>query len=531
MAKSSFNFPLLAEMLDRIAAEHGSKIAEMEPAKALEYLALFQVHGGLWEQPPGTEPPTERIEKIVRWWKQQEGKAGAHETLEKVKETASPPDQTELPQNIQEMQTETLNRYAAGKGIGTDNLIRAAHDLFRAASSEMAAAKVREETTLARTLHSVAEGANALAGMERPRPLPSVTLPKDIKEEDQPKPLFRLEPTGAMGELVRQQTVAILSGIGSAGKSTEATVLAILAATRTPSLLNFPIYRHKDAEPGPILWISYEESAGEILSRMKNMWEAILAGKGHKTDAGHNPHDLLHPIDLRGEDPLFGPPDRAGSSGLFNSVPRRLLNWGVMRAAVEKHQPSLVIIDAIASAFTGDHSSTPSVRSFCDALAGVAKESERTSFILLAHSTKGGHSAPKPEDIFARTHISGSGQWTDAVRGGAITLADPDDFAIQNLKSDRRILAVTKSNDGAKKVWTVLKAVKPEPGSKSNRWCGFELDKNAEPLRNSKEIWLPKRDMAKHFPKPSRQTRGDGPPPGWEPKQDEEDDVDEVDFC
>lgn len=502
MAKPTPNLKLLAdaikdleERLKKARSEGGDPIKQKDLERLVKELQF------LAGAPGPNKTPDERVESLVRWWAKHGEEANQETIIERLEETANPG--VELPPKVADLQRRVEKEYKNGKGIGTRKLIQAADDLCAEArrwAAKLKAGAKGSDQEMSRTLGLIADGANTLASEEPIRPLPKPIASKDIKEDEQPRPLIRLEPDGSMGELIRMNRVTVLSGEGSAGKSTFAGDLAALASSTRPELLGLPLYRHKEAEPGPVLWASFEENEAELKGRMERRWEAALeANEIPDGEGGDNPADLLIALNMKGH-PLYGPSDRAGSSGLYNSVPRRLRGWWALREAVLDIEPALVIIDAAISAYTGDHIGAPAVRSFCDALDGLAEESSRAAIILLVHSTKGQAAAPKADQIFARTHASGSGQWTDAA-DCAITLAVPENYNILPLMmpdEDDRFLAVAKCRKGVNRKWTMLKAVSPHGSTGKHGFTrGQDPYKEKEPA-----IWWPKKKILDFFPPP-----------------------------
>ena len=229
-----------------------------------------------------------------------------------------------------------------------------------------------------------------------------------------------------------------------------------------------------------MLWLAYEEQAGLLAKRLR-----VRAEDRGIPDAASRIYILNLRGDIKGAWPLFGPGDRNGSSGLYNSRPEPLCGWGAMVGGLRQvfdrmgERPTMIVIDPALSAYVGESNNVPPVREFTGALGALA-ESEALGILLLAHSTKEGGS----RDPFDRQQVGGSPAWTDGVRC-CFTLCFGDGSGKPD--SEARTLAVLKANTGPSKVWTTVSTMR-RVGASSGWIVGYERHGQTEWLE--RELWL-----------------------------------------
>ena len=138
-------------------------------------------------------------------------------------------------------------------------------------------------------------------------------------------------------DFVPASTVTLLSGEGAAGKSTLALQLAVARALGKAWLTLMP-------KPGRTLVLSAEDDEDELHRRLDLIRQHYGARFSDIADVR-----LVDPV---GEDAVLGMP---GSNGTIGATP--LFNLTV--AEIERFQPDLVIVDALADVFAEMRSSEP----------------------------------------------------------------------------------------------------------------------------------------------------------------------------
>ena len=183
--------------------------------------------------------------------------------------------------------------------------------------------------------------------------------------------------------------VAILSGEGSAGKSTVTLSLARAAATAPDGFGEACGLR---VRPGPVVLVSYEDSGVRIAHRLARM-------RGPDPDPARIPHwpdpgPLYHGFD--------------GGNGQGPGA-----DWPALWAAVRELAPSLVVIDPASSALAdASMNEGGPVRAFMGALAREA-DAAGCGVLVVAHSTKADRATDEP----GPGAVAGSATWFDAARG------------------------------------------------------------------------------------------------------------------
>ena len=218
--------------------------------------------------------------------------------------------------------------------------------------------------------------------------------------------------------------VAILSGEGSAGKSTVTLQIARAAATA-------PADGYGEAcglrvRPGPVAFVSYEDSGARIAHRLSALPGPDL-----------NPARIPHWPD---PGPLYVGFEGGREQGQGPGPDWQAL-WAAVRAMAPA--PSMVVIDP-ASAALADVSMNESgpVRAFMGALAREATAA-RCGVLVVAHSTKADRETDEP----GPGAVAGSATWFDAARG-VLRLSWKATKQEDRETNRRRVLRCIKANYG-----------------------------------------------------------------------------------
>ena len=303
-----------------------------------------------------------------------------------------------------------------------------------------------------RALAALAE-AEAAAAAAPPQPMTAVEAAK------LPRPPRLLAASGEEGAVLSIGEICLLAGAGNVGKSALAGEIAMAVADhgspddtrqrRAGGLLDI------HGGPGPVLWLAYEETPGEIGARLA----ALADATGREEAPG-----AVHILDMRRGWPLYGPGERHGAAGLYSARPEPLAGWRVMADAAAGIGPRLIVIDPTLSAYVGEGNAVAPVREFLVALAGLAGD-HNAGVLALAHSTK---AARKDPDPFDPGQIAGSAAWHDGVRGALVL-----DYHNDPEAGPQRRLAVTKANMGPARI---LRAAIPRRKAGSGWIIGFHAD-------------------------------------------------------
>ena len=242
-----------------------------------------------------------------------------------------------------------------------------------------------------------------------------------------PRPVLRA--AGMSGAVLAEGAVCLLSGAGGAAKSTLATTLALdvayggeLTDPDGATGMGRGFSGLFDVRPGPVMMASYEDPAGVVGWRLRE-----LARARGVADAALGRVHVAHTAGL----PLYGPPD----NGLYNARPEPMRGWAHLWAAADDIKPALVVIDPALDAYTGDPNNLAAVREFVSAL-GAEAAARSCGVLLVAHSRKAARG--KDSDPFDPGQVGGVGAWADAARG-VLTLTG---------QGDNRTLAIAKANWG-----------------------------------------------------------------------------------
>ena len=246
------------------------------------------------------------------------------------------------------------------------------------------------------------------------------------------------------GAVLADGAVCLLSGAGGAAKSTLATTLALdmayggqLVDPDRGGGMGTGFSGLFDVRPGPVMVASYEDPAGVLSWRLKDLARARGA-----EDAVRNRVHVAHMVGM----PLYGPTES------YNARPEPLRGWAHLWAAADIIRPALVVIDPALDAYTGDPNNLAAVREFVSAL-GAEAAARSCGVLLVAHSRKAARG--KDSDPFDPGQVGGVGAWADAARG-VLTLTG---------QGDNRTLAIAKANWGRAFVLAQLAPVSNDAGA------------------------------------------------------------------
>ena len=399
-----------------------------------------------------------------------------------------------------------LAQYRAAREAGDAAGIEAAAEALAAFAPDLGEAARRDALdALRHAVERLSEDAGAaairtaLAGLseeqraalaprpKRPAPMTAAAAAK------LPRPPRLLSASGKDGAVLSVGEICLLAGAGGVGKSALAGEIALAAADpgnpedrgqrNAGGLLD--IY----GGPGPVLWLAWEETPGEIGARL-----AALAGATDRAGA----MEAVHILDMRGW-PLYGPGERHGAAGLYSARPEPLAGWQTMAGAFAATAPRLVVLDPMLAAYVGEGNAVAPVREFLAALAGLARESN-AGVLALAHSTK---ASRRDKDPFDPGQIAGSAAWHDGVRGALVLDYEDDPQA-----GPQRRLAVTKANMGPARI---LRTAIPRRKGGGNDWIiGFHAGEDG---------WDDQPDSSPETPWPGS---GNGHPPARNPAGDDD---------
>jgi RecA-family ATPase len=216
-------------------------------------------------------------------------------------------------------------------------------------------------------------------------------------------------------DVIPDETVSILSGDGSGGKSLLSLQLGAARALGKEWIGLLP-------EPGRTLILSAEDDEDEMQRRLEDIRKFYGARMADLAD--------MRLVDLVGEDSVLG-----------ELMKGRILPTPMYRALdafMTDFRPGLVVLDVLADMFAGDENSRPQAREFIGLLKRLARK-HKCAFLLLAH--------PSLNGMATGAGTSGSTGWSNSVRSRlylqgakASDGSEPD----KNLRS----LEVKKSNYG-----------------------------------------------------------------------------------
>ena len=137
----------------------------------------------------------------------------------------------------------------------------------------------------------------------------------------------------------------------------------------------------------------------------------------------------LHLVPLAGKDAVMGAPERKSGLVAPTAVFRGLV------ALVEKINPVLVVLDALADVFGGEEIARTQARQFISLLRGLAIDNN-LAVVLIAHPSLTG----------MKEGTSGSTAWSNSVRSRLYLERVKD--GEREIDANRRVLSVKKSNYG-----------------------------------------------------------------------------------
>jgi RecA-family ATPase len=178
-------------------------------------------------------------------------------------------------------------------------------------------------------------------------------------------------------------------------------------------------------KPGPVLYVSAEESLTELHRRLGMIAEHIAGGNPDGRSFGL--------ISCADQDATLARFDHDGTirpTDLFRDLSNRVVERGVR----------LLVLDAVADVFGGNENDRSHVRSFVRLLRSLALKA-RCAILLLSH--------PSVEGMKTGRGYSGSTHWNNAVRSRLYftSVATKDG---EELDNDLRVLSLEKANRARK---------------------------------------------------------------------------------
>ena len=256
--------------------------------------------------------------------------------------------------------------------------------------------------------------------------------------DDWPPTLLRA--AGLTGALLTAGEILVLAGDGGTGKTSLLLGVLLGIAGRDATGLGPLPGGVFVGVGGPVLYAAHEDRASIIASLAR--W-ASASGPWAKADEELRRAALervfVLPMRARA---LYGPKERGGNSGPYNSRPEPLPGWADLWRAADKCRPRVIVVDPALSAYVGDSNSAAPVREFLDAMRQEAEE-RKCGLIIAAHSIKSSRQGQRQNqrpDPFDAGQVGGSTAWVDAPRG-VLTFTQP-------YPGDDRTLAVLKANYG-----------------------------------------------------------------------------------
>ena len=289
-----------------------------------------------------------------------------------------------------------------------------------------------------------------------------------------PKPILGCAKMG--GAILSEGEICVLSAAGGAGKSTLAVSIALSVAAaednaHEPMELKGELFH---GFGGRVVYATYEDPPSVIrwkLRELANQWDKDSEDEYRFANALKR----VGLASMRGW-PLYGP---VGERASYNTVPGRLAGWHHLWKLVDEATPILIVIDPALTAFVGEANSPTQVMAFLDALSSEAGK-RKAGVLLLAHSTKSSRS--ERSDPFHPGMVSGTGAWTDHVRG-VLTMGEhtpkipgsgrPERGTQDDETETMTVLRVYKANWGRQRITARLV---PVTGEESAAPLGFVAD-------------------------------------------------------
>jgi len=275
--------------------------------------------------------------------------------------------------------------------------------------AELTALTADERTAVMRALEAGDQDAD-----EAGAPAPDLPVARPITHwQNEPAPtaviwrdLGEAHPSGNSDEakdaICSAGEPCILAAPGGSGKSYLTLALAATAVAAASAEANFGTACGLRIRPGPVVLLSYEDRPRRTWHRFR--YVAGAANYRIPDEARSNVHVIDPAVPLYEADP----DKRLGI--------RPALGWTALWTAVEKVQPSLVIVDPLSAALEGVSVNEGSaVRRF---MAAVADASDRfdVGFMFVAHDTKAARSETRRGGDPGAGAVAGSGVWFDAAR-------------------------------------------------------------------------------------------------------------------
>ena len=284
-----------------------------------------------------------------------------------------------------------------------------------------------------------------------------------------------LKAKGEPGSLLNAGEVAILSGMGAAGKSTLTVGLA-LELTVLGAGVRGEVCGAFEAEGGLVLVVGYEDRLGIVGRRGKRFADYMDHGKSERLF-----HTALQQVEIMEmRSPIFGPDPY---TPLYNARPTTLEGWQELRDRARSVEPHLIVLDPALCAYVGDATSPPPVSEFILTLRDLAEEFD-CGVILVSHGTKsargGGRRKIDPDDP---GQVMGTGSWTDRPRCTMTIRPGP---------LGQSILTVYKANYGRQRIFLPLDPLLDNGGQligfsgKGHQWTPLpEGKERTEPDKSS----------------------------------------------
>jgi RecA-family ATPase len=187
-------------------------------------------------------------------------------------------------------------------------------------------------------------------------------------------------------DMIPGRNVSTVAGDGGDGKTTLILQLAAAIAGDRPWLGHNP-------DPGPVLVVTAEDDEDEIHRRIAAISKSLMVDLSDLAN--------LHIVPLAGLDAVMGAPEGRSPIIAPTAVFRGLVDL------VERIEPRLVVLDALADVYAGEENSRTQVRQFVGQLRRLAIKND-LAVVLIAH--------PSLTGIASGNGTSGSTAWSNSVR-------------------------------------------------------------------------------------------------------------------
>jgi RecA-family ATPase len=215
--------------------------------------------------------------------------------------------------------------------------------------------------------------------------------------------------------MIPGRNVSTVAGDGGDGKTTLILQLAAAIAGDRPWLGHNP-------DPGPVLVVTAEDDEDEIHRRIAAISKSLMVDLSDLAN--------LHIVPLAGLDAVMGAPEGRSPIIAPTAVFRGLVDL------VERIEPRLVVLDALADVYAGEENSRTQVRQFVGQLRRLAIKND-LAVVLIAH--------PSLTGIASGNGTSGSTAWSNSVRARLYLERIKDDRG-NEIDADLRVLRAKKSN-------------------------------------------------------------------------------------